>query len=55
MTDALMTRDGQLHASQSPVAGVDPRTGLWSLELLCGPFVYLRHAPFAVEWLVSDW
>ncbi|XP_070184257.1 uncharacterized protein [Littorina saxatilis] len=51
--DGLMTRDGQLHASQMAVAVFSNSTQQWHVVLVCGTFIYHDTPPFNLEWTVS--
>ncbi|XP_070201448.1 uncharacterized protein [Littorina saxatilis] len=48
--EGLMTRDGQLHASQMAVAVFSNSTQQWHVVLACGTFIYHDTPPFTVEW-----
>ena len=49
-----MTKDGDLHADQSPEAVYNSDTGTFHAQLTCGSFFYLEDPPFDVQWTVSD-
>ena len=53
VADGLMTSDGQLKATQSPVAVFSNSTQQWHVALACGNFTYHHQPPFDVLWKVG--
>lgn len=54
VADQLLTYDGHLQLTESPVAVLDVASGEWTLELHCGQFLFSYPPPFDVEWITPQ-
>ncbi|KAL8625351.1 hypothetical protein ACOMHN_044494 [Nucella lapillus] len=55
IADHLMTQDGRVHVSQELNPVLDEASGLWTIQLTCGDFVFKgQQPPYDVQWTFPE-